>query len=817
MQSYLGGSSRLQQTVSARRLRSRVQAEGLPPLPSLQELNSVVQPNAFATVADAVSSSTTSTIADSVDAITDAVSSSGVDAAAASSIPVEYLGLGALGIVAVVAIGAFAANNKSDAGSSSTSKVSRQPPPRKNAVLVFGSTGKAGKQVVKELLASGRTVVAATRAPKPDTAAWAELGVKEGKQSESGGILFFESGVDITDPATLKKDIFRGATQVVIACGAVSRQDAKGFEEGLTPEAVDAKGVSNVVSAIAANLPTPQFVKTPIMQASDVGGWQIKDDVIMGGKSSSSISVAEGSNVAEWAGELVVEGGGFCGTASPDDSMDLSAYDGIALRVKGNGETFKFNIKTSDQVDEPVQAYQATFDTVPGDWVTVTLPWHGFVPVKMASWNPDAPPLDPAKIRTVGIVYSRFDLNGIANPNYKPGAFKLSIEGGLAAFTAPRPAVVLLTSAGTERNAVIGDDVALRKADIPIVQLNPAGTLNWKYKGETALRASGIAYSIIRPTGLIREADPDDGKPYTLEFSQGDVIAGRVSRADVASVVSSALQEPAALGATFEVRRTERWDVGGPAKFSAASAKVEFLKLVKDTERRRAGLRPMPAWVPPPEPVPEERVKEILADPRVQEQLSRDPQPKEETVEAAKPEAKEPEAKKEEVKPVASATGLASMSLRQAAVNQWIADYRSRNDGAPDAAPEAAAPAAALSEEEITANRSAVDAWISAWQSKAPAPLQVDVGEVKARQEEVAAWISSWQAKVPEPVKAVAEAVEDAADDIQHRQADVQAWIDAWQSKPAPTNGASSGNGASQRDEVEAWIAKWRAKSGAAK
>ena len=73
------------------------------------------------------------------------------------------------------------------------------------------------------------------------------------------------------------------------------------------------------------------------------------------------------------------------------------------------------------QANEPVQAYQATFDTEPGDWVTVKLPWHEFVPVKMASWNPDAAPLDPAKIRSLGLVYSRFDLNGIANPNYKPG------------------------------------------------------------------------------------------------------------------------------------------------------------------------------------------------------------------------------------------------------------------------------------------------------------------------------------------------------------------------------------------------------------
>lgn len=69
----------------------------------------------------------------------------------------------------------------------------------------------------------------------------------------------------------------------------------------------------------------------------------------------------------------------------------------------------------------------------------------------------------------------------------------MSIEGGLAAYTAARPAVVLITSAAAERNAVIGDDVALRAADIPIVQLNPAGSLNWKYKGEVSLRESGLA------------------------------------------------------------------------------------------------------------------------------------------------------------------------------------------------------------------------------------------------------------------------------------------------------------------------------------
>jgi uncharacterized protein YbjT (DUF2867 family) len=42
-----------------------------------------------------------------------------------------------------------------------------------------------------------------------------------------------------------------------------------------------------------------------------------------------------------------------------------------------------------------------------------------------------------------------------------------------------------------------------RKAEIPIVQLNPGGILNWKYRGEAALRASGLPYTIFRACGLV--------------------------------------------------------------------------------------------------------------------------------------------------------------------------------------------------------------------------------------------------------------------------------------------------------------------------
>jgi uncharacterized protein YbjT (DUF2867 family) len=52
-----------------------------------------------------------------------------------------------------------------------------------------------------------------------------------------------------------------------------------------------------------------------------------------------------------------------------------------------------------------------------------------------------------------------------------------------------------------ERNAIIGDDAAARKKDIPIIQLNPGGVLNWKYEAECVIRASGLPYTVIRCTG----------------------------------------------------------------------------------------------------------------------------------------------------------------------------------------------------------------------------------------------------------------------------------------------------------------------------
>lgn len=74
--------------------------------------------------------------------------------------------------------------------------------------------------------------------------------------------------------------------------------------------------------------------------------------------------------------------------------------------------------------------------------------------------------------------------------------------------------------------------------------------LQWKLKGELALRATGMRYTIVRPGNLSNDPGGREG----VKIMQGDPLdGGRISRADVASVLVNVLGRPEAYGMTFEI------------------------------------------------------------------------------------------------------------------------------------------------------------------------------------------------------------------------------------------------------------------------
>lgn len=317
-----------------------------------------------------------------------------------------------------------------------------------------------------------------------------------------------------------------------------------------------------------------------------------------------------------WSGDLILDGGGFCGCRRDGMSINLAGYDGLTLRVRGDGSRFKLNVKTALNDGKSESTYQGVFETVAGEWADVRIRFKDFVGVVRQVEDPSVPLLDSSDIRSMGLVLSRFEFNGVPNFKYNPGKFKLEIESILA-FQEPTPALVVLGTASVERNARIGADYEARKKEIPIVQLNPGGALNWKLYGEMALRFSGVPYCVVRSTGL----DGGD-EPSLLEFGQGDVTAGRMSRSDTALVAAAALREPSAVGRTIEVRRSYAPDAAGKAPDSRELRRM-FLKTHADGDRTKFGLRPFPSAVPPPPPPPAEMVQAVMGREDVQNTMRR--------------------------------------------------------------------------------------------------------------------------------------------------------------------------------------------------
>jgi hypothetical protein len=136
--------------------------------------------------------------------------------------------------------------------------------------------------------------------------------------------------------------------------------------------------------------------------AASVADWSAIDDAVMGGVSRSCMR-------HDPAGHAVFEGivslehnGGFASVRSRP--MDLGVPGAVCylLEVRGDGKRFKLNLRTDDAFDGT--HYQSAFEAPAGTWALVRLPLSDFRPNFRGRDVPGAPPLDPARVRQVGLL-----------------------------------------------------------------------------------------------------------------------------------------------------------------------------------------------------------------------------------------------------------------------------------------------------------------------------------------------------------------------------------------------------------------------------
>ena len=148
---------------------------------------------------------------------------------------------------------------------------------------------------------------------------------------------------------------------------------------------------------------------------SAADAWFVVNDGVMGGMSSSDMVVtADGTGL--FAGRLSLENNGGFASVRTAVRSDLTAFRGLVLRVRGDGRTYEVRLRTDDRFDGI--AYRAEFDTEPGEWMTVVLPFDRFVPTFRGYVPRDAPPLDPSAIGQLGLLLG----------DKREGAFRLEVR-----------------------------------------------------------------------------------------------------------------------------------------------------------------------------------------------------------------------------------------------------------------------------------------------------------------------------------------------------------------------------------------------------
>ena len=137
--------------------------------------------------------------------------------------------------------------------------------------------------------------------------------------------------------------------------------------------------------------------------STNSSAWQIVNDDVMGGVSTSSFRLTSG--VAVLQGKVSLENnGGFASARSLPARYDLAGGDAFVVRVRSDGRRYKFTARTTPSFDSAI--YQCAFTTKKGEWEEHRLPLKQFVATFRGRVLSSEPPLDAGKVTSVGFLIS---------------------------------------------------------------------------------------------------------------------------------------------------------------------------------------------------------------------------------------------------------------------------------------------------------------------------------------------------------------------------------------------------------------------------
>lgn len=135
---------------------------------------------------------------------------------------------------------------------------------------------------------------------------------------------------------------------------------------------------------------------------ASVDAWTPIDDRVMGGASRSRLR-HEPAGHAVFEGNVSLErNGGFASVRSAPAHRGIAGAQFCIVEVRGDRKGFKLNLLTEDAFDG--LNYQAAFTPDPDRWQSLRIQLAELRPTFRGREVPGASPLDPARLRQVGLM-----------------------------------------------------------------------------------------------------------------------------------------------------------------------------------------------------------------------------------------------------------------------------------------------------------------------------------------------------------------------------------------------------------------------------
>lgn len=146
---------------------------------------------------------------------------------------------------------------------------------------------------------------------------------------------------------------------------------------------------------------------------SNIRNWKIVDDVVMGGRSNGNFKIND-TGYGEFSGDVSLKNnGGFSSVRYNFNTVSSSNFKSFQLRIKGDGNSFQFRVKSSNRQRF---SYIYTFNTS-GDWETISIPFNKMEPA-FRGYKLDQPNFDGLQMEEIAFLIG----------NKKEQSFKLFID-----------------------------------------------------------------------------------------------------------------------------------------------------------------------------------------------------------------------------------------------------------------------------------------------------------------------------------------------------------------------------------------------------